>query len=129
VASASELTAQVWQHPRYGWLMLELQVEQAGKPQSIMMAVSTLSPTSALSVTTRNNLLALGCLTTLPQRPDRYLLRGAQINRQPLPNLEVGISGLAERTAVGGLLGLNFFQQFVDVRFHVPDLEFTFTVP
>ncbi len=129
MASFSQFTAHAWQHPRFGWLMLELEIDPSRWARSVEMAVSTLTPTSALSVTTRNSLLTLGCLTTLPQRPDRYLLRGAFLNRQPLPDLEVGISGLAERSGVGGLLGLNFFQQFVDVHFHVPELEFTFAQP
>ena len=109
--------------------MVEIEIQQGPLRRILEMAVSTLTPTSALSVTTRNSLLAVGCLTTLPQRPDRYLLRGALLNRQPIPDLEVGLSGLAERAGVGDMLGLNFFQQFIDVRFHVPDLEFTFVNP
>lgn len=91
------------------------------------MALSTLSPLSGIGVTTRNTLLATGYLITLPNREDRYLLRGLQIEGWQLPELEVGISGLAGRARIAGFLGLNFFRRFSDVRVHIPTLDFMFS--
>lgn len=129
MVSGGELRFRASSHPRYGWLLIRLQVGEPPEDLVFDMAVSTLTPVSALSVAARNVLVTKGHITTLPQRADRYRLRDLQIEGHRFPDLEVGVSRFAGRAGVDGLLGLNFFQQFADVRLHVPDLEFTLVEP
>lgn len=129
MAGSGELTFSASLDPRLGWLIVSVQVGELVEDRFLSMALSTLTAQSAISVPTRNLLLPTGHLTTLPTREDRYVLRDLQIDGQSIPDLEVGISGLATRAGVSGLLGLNFFQQFVDVHVHLPTLELRLTDP
>jgi hypothetical protein len=125
VPGDSDLTFRASIHERFGWLIVRLGVGDPAEGRFLDFVISTLAATSAVSVEARNRLLMTGYLSTLPQRPDRFLLREVRISGQLVPDFEVGLSGLAGRAAVDGFLGLNFFRHFVDVRLHVPNLEFT----
>ena len=93
-------------NPRLGWLLVGVEVGEFVGDRSLRMAVST-----------------------LPSREDRYILRDLQIDGQPIPALEVGISRLASRAGVSGLLGLNFFRQFLELHVDLTDLRFTLIDP
>ena len=125
----SELRIQARIDPRYGWLLVSLRVGQAAGGYPLNMAISTLTPVTAISVATRNLLLPTGRITTVPDKADRYLLRDLWIQDQQLPDLEVGISALAGRAEVSGLLGLDFFARFAQVCVQTPTLEISLLDP
>jgi len=87
---------------------------------TLYMVVDTGSPLSAISA---GMMIVLTEMRFLDRIRDRlYLLRRISIAGQTLPDLEVHLSSRATRLGIQGILGLNFLQQFTEVRFRTADL-------
>ena len=125
MAGSGELSVEAQIHPRLGWLLLSLQTGESVDAVFFSMAFSTISPRSGISLPARNRVLPTGYLMTVAEKEDRYLLRDPRLSGQSIPDLEVGMSRLAGRAGVDGILGLDFFGRFIEVRFHLPSLRLT----
>lgn len=118
-----ELTIQTHRHDR-GWLMIPLSVPlQPGVGWQLDMMLNTGRPQSVLSRPLGNALLSLGLL----QRRDRqhYVLRDPLADGRPFPSLMLRLSTGPALLDLDGMIGLDFLEQFAEVRLNTRSLRLT----
>jgi hypothetical protein len=115
---------QTRQHPRYGWVMARFTV---GASYEIAMVINLGVPRSSISTATRQELIMK---ELVPPRAERgYTLTDLTVHGQPLPPLQVRVSGALGLIGAGGIIDLDFFGQYEDIHFHVPTLRLTLSGP
>ena len=119
---AVEIVIDAWQHPRYGWVMVSMEV---GRGILLHMALNPGVPASSISLRTQQSLIANEVLPPIAQR--HYVLHNATVQQQPLPPLHVRVSRI-NRPGADGLLGLDFLRQFTDIHVHVPTFRLTLSI-
>jgi len=120
---SGDITVQTWSHPRYGWIIIPLEI---GGDLVIDMVLSTYPPISYVSERSRDTLVGLGFAERMGDQ--QCLLRNVRIEGQRVADFEVRVRRTVVQTA-DGILGLDFLNQFTDVHFHVPTLRLTLTDP
>lgn len=119
---AIEIVIDTWQHPRFGWVMIPVEVS-AGVV--LDLAFNPGIPASSMTVRTQQWLIEKEVLPPIEQR--WYVLRDAMVQQQPLPPFQVRVSRI-NRPGADGILGLDFMRQFTDIHFHVPTFRLTLTI-
>jgi len=104
--------------------MVRLVVADASE---IEMVVNFGVPRSSISAAARHDLIMR---ELVPPRTERsYVLTDVTADGQPLPPLQVRVSGALGLIGAGGILGLDFFAQYEDIHFHVPTFRLTLNSP
>lgn len=120
---SGELSVRTWSHPRYGWIIIPLEV---GGLFTLAMVLSTSSPLSYIRRSASETLAAVGLARDTGE--NRCVLRDVSIHGQTIPDLPVRIrQGVFPTT--DGILGLDLLRQFSDIHFNVPTLRLTLTDP
>ena len=89
----------------------------------IEMVLNLGVPRSSISTAVRDSLIMR---ELVPPRLERaYVLADVTADDQPLPPLQVRVSGALRLIGAAGILGLDFFTRFEDVHLHVPSLRLT----
>ncbi len=78
---------------------------------------SAISPLALTDLANKEGLSPIG--------NDRYLLRNLRITSQPVPDLEVEVNPAITHLGVDGMLGLDFFATFQEVRWKPATGEIT----
>jgi hypothetical protein len=115
---------QTLRHPRTGWVMVPIRI---ANDVAIEMVLNFGVPRSSISAAVRDRLIMR---ELIPPRIERtYVLSDVTADGQPLPPLEVRVSGALRLIGAGGILGLDFFAQYEDIHFHVPTFQLTLNGP
>ena len=106
------LVVGTWPHPRYGWIIIPLEVSG---DIILDMVLSTYSPLSYVSEGMAETLRGLG----FAEPGDQALrLKAVSIQGQSLPDLEVRTRRFVAPDTHGAF-GLDFLNRFIEIRFHV----------
>jgi len=113
VANERELSIQAIRDPR-GWLVIHLMLPLIPRTRwRLDVMLNSGRPQSVISRTSRDRLVVLDLLRH--ESGDRYRLAGAEADGQPLPDFPLRLSAGPALLGVEGMLGLDFFDQFVRV--------------
>ena len=118
-SDASELIVQTETHPR-GWILVPIRV---GRLLKFNFVLNTGFLVSAMSRGTRDTASAFGYLEHEGGRI--YRLQELTLAGQLIPDLRVHLGPAAGILGVEGILGLNFLQQFGEIRFDVSSRRLT----
>jgi hypothetical protein len=120
-SAGNEVTAEMSRHPR-GWLIVRLALPLVGQiPWELNLMLNTGRPYSALSRTTYATLAALGQVTSATG--SSCLIHSARLGTTTLSNIPMRLSAGPALIGLEGMLGLDFFEQFAEVRFQFPPLR------
>ena len=118
-----EIVIEVTPHPRYGWLMVPVQIPGDAV---LDMALNPGVPRSSIGATVQHDLMMRELLPPVNQR--EYVLADAAIQGQRIPPLTVRVSRV-RLPGADGIIGLDFLAQFTDIHFHVPSFRLTLSNP
>ena len=122
-AANNEIIATLLRHPR-GWLILPVTVplvRQAGLDVYLML--NTGRPQSAISRDTLRFLTVLGHITSTTG--SHFVLGNARLGNTALPEIPVRLSAGPGLLGLEGMLGLDFLEQFAEVRLDFTALRLT----
>ncbi|HTE84388.1 MAG TPA: hypothetical protein VK821_06630 [Dehalococcoidia bacterium] len=92
------------------------------------MILSTGSTRSTLGASAKGDLIGREILP--PWELNQYTLTDVRLGEQAISDLQVRITRQSPIwTDVDGMLGLDFLTQFTEIRFEVPTLRLTLTLP
>jgi hypothetical protein len=100
---------------------------QVGGALEVEMVLNFGVPRSSISATIRHELIMKELIPPAVERT--YTLSDLTVEGQPLPPLQVRVSGALGMIGAGGILGLDFFGQYEDIHFHVPTFRLTLSGP
>lgn len=92
-------------------------------PWDLLLMLNTGRPESVLGSSLCRALAALDLLA--PLAAGRYILRGAEAAGQPLPDVTVRASAGPALLGIDGMIGLDFLEQFAEVRLRTDALLLT----
>ena len=118
-----ELTIQAHRHDR-GWVMIPLIVPlQPGVGWQLELVLNTGRPQSVLSRSLGNALSSLGLLHQRDRR--QYVLRDPVADGRPVRGLVLRLSAGPALLDLDGMIGLDFLDQFAEVRLNTRSLRLT----
>ncbi|MGH2584290.1 MAG: hypothetical protein ACRDJE_05195 [Dehalococcoidia bacterium] len=123
MADADEISVQTWRHPR-GWIIVPLLFPLSGRvPWNVDRMLNTGRPQSCLGQRARDALAAMGHIT--PSTRTAFTLHNARLGGVRLPDIAMRLSAGPTLLQLEGMLGLDFLEQFAEVRFDVRTLRLT----